>query len=87
VSQPSNPDDLRRVTVNTLQLAQFRAPGNEVEDEEIQIRWFLGNVEQVNLVNQFEILATTGNWRVEADFLTKEVRSKLLEDSATFVVS
>lgn len=83
--------DLKReITVNTLKLGQLRAPGNEVPEETLQVRWYSNNQEQTGLRDQFTVNATsTGNWAVEVHFNTTEVRSDprdLLTSTLTFVV-
>jgi len=82
--------DGNNVRLNTLQVAQFRQPGNEVPGEELKVRWYKGNQEQEDLRDSFEIVADSGSWRVEADFMTPEVRNdptNLLKDAASFTVA
>lgn len=79
----------RVVVVNTLKLGQLREPGNEVEDESLEVKWFRGNQEQEEFRDKFEINAEPGNWKVEVHFNTTEVRDdprSLLTSSEDFVV-
>jgi hypothetical protein len=86
---PSHPDAPRRVTLHTLKLGQLRDPGNEVEGETLQVRWFRQGVEQEGLRNLFEIDAVAGAWSVEVRLITPEVRndpSNLLIETENFTV-
>lgn len=68
----------------------MRAPGNEVEDERLEIRWFHGGVERSEFNDQFVINAEGGAWSVAVQFITSEVRydpNELLKDTETFTVT
>jgi len=85
-----NPDGTKPVVLETLKLGQLRAPGNEVEDERLEVRWFLGGVEQPELQDKFEIDAAPGSWRVQVDFNTPDIRSDprgLTSESENFNVA
>jgi hypothetical protein len=82
--------NLREVKVETVKLGQLRE-GGVIPGEELEVTWYLNNVEQEDLKNQFEVSnASQGNWRVQVKFITPEVRrdpNNLLTDSQTFTVS
>lgn len=68
----------------------MRAPGNEVENESLVVRWFHGGQERPELNDQFVINAEGGAWSVAVQFLTPEVRydpNGLLHDSENFTVT
>lgn len=90
VSKVPNSDKTKRVEVNTLKLAHLRAPGNEVEGESLEIRWFYGGLPRAEYDDEFVINAEAGTWSVAVHFNTPEVRhdpSALLYDSETFTVT
>lgn len=90
VSKIPNSDRTKRVEVNTLKLGQLRAPGTEVEDESLEIRWFHGGEEKPEYNDQFEINAEGGAWSVSVRFTTPEVRhdpNGLLQDTENFTVT
>lgn len=90
MSKYASPDRTKRVVLNTLQLAHLRAPGNEVEDESLEIRWFHGGQERPEFDDQFEIDAEGGSWTVTVQLYTPEVRNDpdgLLKDSENFTVT
>ncbi|OXA56829.1 uncharacterized protein LOC110848011 [Folsomia candida] len=70
-----NPDGSRPVILNTLKLGQLREPGNEVEDERLEVRWFRAGVEQTDLRDLFEVDAQAGSWTVQVDFKTPDIRN------------
>jgi len=89
VSENSNANGTRDVTVQTLKLGQLRQPGNEMENEALEIKWFRDNQEQVAMRDQFEINAGPGNWMVEVHLNTTEVRHdprNLLTSTAEFII-
>lgn len=80
----------RKVTVNTLQLGQLRPDGARIAGEKLETKWFLENIEQVQLRDFFTIDATPGVWIVEVHFVTSEVRNDprdLLTSSQVVLVS
>lgn len=90
VSKIPNSDKTKRVEVNTLKLAHLRAPGNEVADERLEIRWLHGGQERPQFDDQFVINAEGGAWSVIVRFFTPEVRydpNGLLQDSENFTVT
>jgi len=90
VSRYANPDRTRRVVLTTLKLGQFREPGNEVEDERLEIRWSLGGEEKPEFNDLLEIDAQGGAWTVSVQFFTTEVRydpTGLLQDVENFTVT
>lgn len=73
-----------------MKLAHLRAPGNEVEDESLEIRWFHGGQQRPEFNDQFVIDAEGGAWSVSVRFSTPEVRydpNGLLHDSENFTVT
>jgi len=90
VSKIANPDKTKHVVLSTLKLAHLRDPGNEIEDETLQIRWSHGGQERPELNDQFEIDAEGGFWSVAVRFFTPEVRydpNLLLIDIENFTVT
>ncbi|CAL8080667.1 unnamed protein product [Orchesella dallaii] len=89
VSNTTASDGTREVAVETLKLGQFRAPGNEVSGESLEVRWLRNNEEVGAFTDQFVVNAEAGNWEVEVHLVTPEVRHdprNLLTSSVTFVV-
>lgn len=89
VSSSAGEDGSREVSVSTLKLGQLRAPGNEVEGESLEVKWYRNNEEKVDLRDQFTVTAEPGNWAVEVHFNTTEVRydpRDLLTSTQTFTV-
>jgi len=77
------------VTLNTLQLAQFRR--TPVTGEQLIVTWIKDGVEVESLKNAFlwkdELANAAGKWVVQVQFITQEVRvdtNKLLIDTLDF---
>lgn len=90
ISRNSTEDKTKRVEVSTLKLGQLRAPGNEVLDESLQIRWFHNGQERQEHNDQFAVDAEVGAWSVVVKFLTSEVRNDpngLLQDYQNFTIT
>ncbi|XP_037039193.1 uncharacterized protein LOC119076514 [Bradysia coprophila] len=90
VSQTVNSDRTKRVEVNTLKLAHLRAPGNEVDGESLEIRWYQSGRQRPEFNDQFVINAEGGAWTVAVKFNSPEVRhdpNGLLHDSESFSVT
>ncbi|KAJ6644228.1 hypothetical protein Bhyg_09195 [Pseudolycoriella hygida] len=90
VSKTPNADRTKRVVLNTLKLGQLREPGNEVDNETLQVRWSQGGRERPEFDDLFEIDAEAGVWSVFVRFLTSEVRydpDGLLQDVEHFTVT
>lgn len=90
MSKIPNTNNTKRVVLHTLKLGQLREPGNEMEDEHLQVRWSHGGLEILEFNNQFEIDAKIGSWSVTVQLITKEVRNdpnKLLQDTEHFTVT
>lgn len=89
VADTTNPDLTKTVRLQTLQLGQLRQPGNELEGERLNVRWYLGGVEQGAFRDQFVVNATSGSWTVQVELLSPEVRDdpqNLLKESEAFTV-
>lgn len=89
VSETPLPDGKWEVTVQALNLGQYRVPGNEVPGETLEIRWFHNGNEQADLKDKIVIAAEAGNWEVEVHLNSPEVRHdprNLLTSTAKFVV-
>jgi hypothetical protein len=85
-----NPDGTRTVSLGTLSLGQRRQPGNEVEGEWLEVRWFRGGVEQEGFRDLFQVDCQPGAWTVTVTFVTPEVRNDprgLLTETEAFDVS
>lgn len=90
MSKIPNTDRTKRVVLNTLKLGQLREPGNEVEDERLEIRWSHGGEYRAEFDDLFEIDAEGGAWSVAVRFVTPEVRydpNGLLHDVENFTVT
>lgn len=90
VNKIANGDNTKRVVLHTLKLGQLREPGNEVDDELFEVRWYHRGEEQAALHNQFEIDAKIGTWSVSVQLTTTEVRNDpnaLLQDTEHFTVT
>lgn len=90
VSKDLNDDGTKRVVVNTLKLGALRQPGNEINDERLEIRWLHNGREQSQFDDQFEIDADVGQWLVTVRLITSEVRidpNNLLSDMEHFAVT
>jgi hypothetical protein len=80
----------RTAILETLRLGNQREAGNEVEGEQLQIRWYHAGVDQI----QYHDLLTIPNiapgaWRVVVRLVTPEVHEDpngLLEDEEQFTV-
>jgi len=87
---PGSVGEPSTVTLSTLRLAHLRESGNEVEGEALKIRWLANDIVQGHLEDLLEIQTEVGgDWRVEVEFVTPEVRvdpTNLLKDAANFTV-
>lgn len=90
MSKIPNARNTKRVVLHTLKLGQLREPGNEVEDERLEVRWSYRGLEQLEFNDRFEIDAKTGSWSVTVQLVTNEVRNdpnKFLQDTEYFTVT
>lgn len=90
VSKTPNSDGTKRVVLNTLKLGQLREPGNQVDNERLETRWFHGRQNRPEFDDKFEIDAEGGAWSVLVRFFTPEVRydpNQLLHDTENFTVT
>lgn len=78
------------MVLNTLKLGQLREPGNEVDDERLEVRWLHGGQHRPEFDDKFEIDAEGGAWSVFVRFVTAEVRydsDGLLQEIESFTVT
>ena len=71
-------------------MAHLRESGNEVDGEQLEIRWAHESRERPEFNDQFEIDAEGGTWSVSVKFITPEVRydpNGLLQDIENFTVT
>ena len=76
--------------LNTLKLGQLREPGNEVDNERLEVRWYHGGQYRPDFDDKFEIDAEGGTWSVFIRFFTAEVRydpNGLLQETENFTVT
>jgi len=89
VSDATNPDGTKTVTLNTLKLGQLRDPSNVVEGETLEVIWTQNSNVRDDLKDLFSVDASAGSWRVQVVLNTPEVRSDptgLLRAFETFTI-
>jgi len=77
----------KNVTLTTLKLGQLRDEDKQIPGEALRVKWYRNGAEEIDMRDQFSIMADEGTWQVEVAFVTPEVRhdpDNLLVDYENF---